>query len=230
MTTINNSIRQKDLPTFKEEEKIRDIGYKYILGVDEVGRGSFAGPLVAAGVILPDRFPLNTEINDSKLLSPVKRAKLNNYILRSAIFYTIKTVPVEYINKYGIGKANHFAFKKVYLAIKQQMRSNYILTDKLYLLVDGFKIKENGKDYIKKQKALIHGDSISLSVACASIIAKVYRDNLMSHISDKYPEYRFELNKGYGTKAHIEALRKYGITDIHRTSFALGKYLDTALF
>ena len=198
-------------PSFKEEQLLWDRGLNYIAGVDEVGRGAFAGPLVAASVVLPKKFKTNG-IKDSKLLTSKKREILSEYIIKNALFYSISEVDVEFINKYGIGEATHKGLKESVELLKKQCD---------FVLVDGFKIK----NYKKKQKAIIHGDLLSVSIAAASIIAKVYRDNLMRNLHLKYKEYNFLENKGYGTKFHREALKKYGFCEIHRTSFNLGKFI-----
>lgn len=201
----------KTIPSFKKEQVLWNQGLKAVVGIDEVGRGAFAGPLVAAAVILPKNFNIEG-INDSKLLNPLKRGILSKYILKTALTYTISEVSVEYINEYGIGKANDKAFLD---CINKLNHFDHVL-------VDGYKLKNFDNN---KQTGIIHGDSISISIAAASIIAKVHRDNLMITLHDKYPEYNFFQNKGYGTKQHRNALKKYGISKIHRTSFNLKKFL-----
>ncbi len=199
-------------PSYKFEELYWKKGFKQILGLDEVGRGSFAGPLVAAAVILPKDFN-SKDIKDSKLLTPKKREELNKYILESITNYAIAEVSVEYINKYGIGIATHRAF----LNCLKDLEGKFD-----FVLVDGFEIKNFDKN---KQKHIIHGDRLSVSIAAASIIAKVYRDNLMVKLHEKYPDYLFNKNKGYGTKAHRDAIKNNGLCEIHRTSFDLKKFL-----
>jgi ribonuclease HII len=198
-------------PSFRYEKLLWKKDYNLVAGVDEVGRGAFAGPLVAAAIILPKKFKTKG-IKDSKLLTPIKREILNKYILENSLTYSICKVNVSYINKHGVGKATHKAFLNCLKKIKFD-----------YVLVDGFKIK--GFDN-KLQKSIIHGDNISVSIAAASIIAKVYRDNLMRKMHRKYPQYNLLQNKGYGTKFHRKALKKYGLSKIHRTSFNLKKFLN----
>ncbi len=198
-------------PSYKYEKPLWEKGFKLIAGVDEVGRGAFAGPLVAAAVILPQYFKING-IRDSKVLTPGKRRILSGYIKKNAISFVICKVGVQYINKYGAGKATNKAF----LDCLDKLRGEID-----FVLVDGYKIK----NYDNHQKGIIHGDSLSVSIAAASIIAKVHRDNLMIKLHKKYPDYNFLQNKGYGTKFHREALKKYGLSKIHRTSFNLKKYL-----
>ncbi len=198
-------------PSFKQEQLLLKRGFKQIVGLDEVGRGAFAGPLVAAAVILPKNFKING-IKDSKLLKQEKREFLSKYILENATLYAISEISVDYINSNGIGKANNKAF----FDCLEKLKSKFD-----FVLVDGYKIK--GLEL--NQKGIINGDNISVSIAAASIIAKVHRDNLMIKLHDKFPQYNFSHNKGYGTKEHINALNKFGLTKIHRTSFNLNKFL-----
>jgi ribonuclease HII len=200
------------IPSFKFERIYWREGFKNILGLDEVGRGSFAGPLVAAAVILPQNFDIK-DIKDSKLLTSKKREELSKYIIDATNNYAISQVSVEYINKYGVGMATHRAFLNCLKNLDGEFD---------FVLVDGFKVKSFD---INKQKNIIHGDRLSVSVAAASIIAKVYRDNLMNKLHEEFPNYNFSQNKGYGTKEHREAIKKYGLSDVHRKSFNLEKYL-----
>lgn len=199
-------------PSFKEENLLWNQGYNFVAGVDEVGRGAFAGPLVAASVILHKNFNPKG-IRDSKLLSAKKRDELSKYIIENALAYCISEVDILFINKNGVGQATQQAFENCLENISQQCD---------FALIDGFKIK-NRKDHL--QKAIIGGDNISVSIAAASIIAKVYRDNLMQKLHLDFPEYNFFENKGYGTKFHRDALKTYGLSEIHRTSFDLSKFL-----
>ena len=201
----------KRIPSFKEEKILWSRGLNQIVGLDEVGRGAFAGPLVAASVILPKNFKING-IRDSKLLTSEKRQALSKYIKKNATYYSISEVNLSYINRYGVGKAVQKAFLDT--VKKLPIKPNYIL-------VDGYKVK----NLKYEQKGIIHGDSLCVSIAAASIIAKVYRDSLMTKLHKNYPQYNFSENKGYGTRFHRDALRKYGLSKIHRTSFNLKKYL-----
>lgn len=199
----------KTKPSFKEEEDCWKYGIDHVIGLDEVGRGAFAGPIVAAGVIYKRNFQHKylDKVNDSKLLKPKVREELSILIKENSI-WTIESVDLDFINKFGIGRANYEVLSKVLLTLRSKIDSeNY------FAIVDGFDLK------IKKQKAIIKGDSISLSIASASIIAKVYRDKVMNNISDTYPNYNFAQNKGYGTLDHRNALMKFGMSDIHRTDF-----------
>ena len=224
----------KTKPDLVEEKKLWKNGYKYIIGIDEVGRGAFAGPVVVGAVIFDKRDPCTkiilSEINDSKLLNPKNREKLDKEIRTCAQFYSIAQVGVSIINKAGIGKATKIAFRKVVKSIicnenQEIQNSKYqILNTKYFMLVDGFHIKYIKGIGLKNQKAIIKGDRKSISIAAASIIAKVYRDKLMKDLAKKYREYHFEDNKGYGTKEHQIAIKKYGLSRIHRKSFNLKKF------
>lgn len=200
-------------PTFAEELLLWNKGIKHIAGVDEVGRGAFAGPVVTAAVILPPHFPVTLGIHDSKLLTKEKRNEFSDSIKKQAIAYSITEVCVECINKEGIGKATQKSFVNtiVNLIVKPE-----------YILMDAFYISDLDKSI---QKPIIKGDQISLSIAAASIIAKVYRDTLMEKEGVNYPEYGFEMHKGYGTAFHREKIKEFGLTKLHRTSFSLNKYL-----
>lgn len=218
----------KTTPHFEYEKKHFDLGYKFIAGIDEVGRGPLAGPVVAATIILPlgtknekrkrqnygavSRPDLyNIGINDSKKMSEKKRVELDKIIREAAVDYGIGESSVGEIDKLGIQTATYLAYKR---AIEK-------LKDVDFLLIDGLRWKNSKLPY----ESIIKGDSISMSIAAASIIAKVYRDNLMCELAVKYPEYGFEKHKGYGTKSHFEALKRHGPCEIHRKSFApIGKY------
>lgn len=209
------------LPTFNFELEYWKNGLD-VLGVDEVGRGAFAGPLVLGGVIFPKNTIFHTKsllfsINDSKLLTPQKRINLAKEIYASAIFATTISIPVATINKFGIGKATQMGVRKLC------MQSRKI--GECYMLMDGFKIPRI-RGFHKKQTVIIKGDSLSYSIAAASIIAKVYRDDLMTSLHGKFDKYNFLENKGYGTKYHRDMIFKYGLSKIHRTSFALEKFLS----
>ena len=199
----------------KEEERLELIntyenegyskGYLYIGGIDEAGRGPLAGPVVASVVV----FKPNTKIegiNDSKKLSEAKREELFDRIKEEALDYGIGIVNNEDIDKYNILNATYMAMKKALNCLKNTPD---------YLLIDAATIP--GIDI--HQKPIIKGDSKSISIAAASILAKVTRDNIMYQYDEIFPEYGFKSHKGYGTKEHYEAIEKYGITRIHRKSF-----------
>lgn len=200
-------------PTFEYETLFWERGLHYVAGVDEVGRGCFAGPVVAAAVILPTGFCVTDKIDDSKKLSPQTRKELSVIIKEHALAFSIAEVSVRVINNIGIGKAAQRAFAK---AIRG------LLIQPEHILIDAYMIKALRK---AKQTAIVHGDGISISIAAASIIAKVYRDELMQQLPQRYKVYDFFTNKGYGTKKHRDAIEKYGLCDLHRTSFDLTKFL-----
>lgn len=200
-------------PTLDIEQSLWSKGYSYVCGVDEVGRGSFAGPVVVGAVVFPKDCQLIDGVADSKLLKPKTREKLAKKIKECALFWAVVEVGVADINKYGIGKATQKAFRK---AIKLLEKSPD------FVIVDAFYVKHLNR---KRQKPIKDGDKICASIAAASIIAKVHRDKLMKKLSKKYPQYGFGKHKGYGTKLHQEALKKHGLSKIHRTSFNLEKFL-----
>ena len=200
-------------PTLNEEKQLWREGFTHIAGIDEVGRGCFAGPVVAAAVILPQEFNATDEINDSKLLSPKKREELAKIIKNHALNFAIAEISVEIINQIGIGKATQKAFLQAVTTLS--LKPDYIL-------IDAFYIEALTK---KNQKPIIHGDGLSISIAAASIIAKVYRDGIMQNLHPQYPQYEFHQNKGYGTKKHREAIKKFGLCPLHRTSFNLTKFI-----
>lgn len=208
----------KQKPTFEYESNLWQQGVSYVAGVDEVGRGCFAGPVVAAAVIFPPDFSATDKINDSKKLSSKVRKELAAIIKQHAISYAIAEISVSVINKIGIGNAAQQAFVNAITSL--QIKPDHIL-------IDAYMIKALQHE---KQTPIIHGDGISISIAAASIIAKVYRDELMEKIHDSHATYKvydFFTNKGYGTKKHREAIGKYGLCDLHRTSFALEKFLSS---
>lgn len=200
-------------PTLKIEHHLWDCGYRYIAGLDEVGRGCFAGPVVVGAVIFPKNFQIIEGLADSKLLKPKQREKLAVLIKEQAASWSIAETGVAAINKVGIGKATQMAFRK---AIKN------LSTRPDFIVIDAFYVKHLSR---KRQKPVKDGDKICASISAASIIAKVYRDKLMKKLAKKYPKYGFAKHKGYGTKVHQEALKKYGLTRIHRKSFNLEKFL-----
>jgi len=188
------------------ENKFQLEGQHLIAGIDEAGRGSLAGPVVSAAVILPKNiFILN--VKDSKKLSPKKRMEIYQEILKKAIDVGIGIVEAEMIDRINIAQATFLAMKKAIGNLKNRPDC---------LLVDGFKIPK----IAIPQLALIKGEDKSISIAAASIIAKVYRDNLMNNIHREFPQFDFKKNKGYGTPGHFKALRKYQATKVHRKTFA----------
>lgn len=187
------------------ENMCRAKGYKYIAGVDEAGRGPLAGPVFAAAVILPEDIYIEG-INDSKKLSEKKREELFDVICEKADAYCIAEVPENRIDEINILNATFEAMNKAVDGLK-------ICPD--YVLIDGNRIAGMKIPH----ETVVKGDAKSISIAAASILAKVSRDRLMYKMAEKYPEYGFDKHKGYGTKAHCEAILKYGPCDIHRTTF-----------
>lgn len=217
-------------PNFDEESLLWNSGYQHVVGIDEVGRGAFAGPLVAAGVVFPRHFLQNTNIktfvylldhiHDSKLLSPKMRETLSTLIKRHALCFAICEISTPIINRQGIGKANSMVFRQVVKRISIALKPK---PSDLFVLVDGFHVSYLTGG-MKQQKAIIRGDQKSISIAAASIIAKVYRDNYMSSLPKSYLKYKFAIHKGYGTLMHRELIRKHGLCPLHRTSYALQKF------
>ena len=190
---------------YNYENQLKLEGYSLVAGIDEAGRGSLSGLVVAAAVILPCRLFI-PYIKDSKKLSSQKRTELYCSILIKAKDVGIGVVEAKIIDRINIAQASFLAMKKAILDLKE-------VPD--YLLVDGFKIPHLNIFQIP----LIKGEDRSISIASASIVAKVYRDNIMIQYDQKYPQYLFKKNKGYGTKEHLEALLKYGPSEIHRKSY-----------
>lgn len=176
---------------------------KVVAGVDEVGRGPLAGPVVAAAVII-DQDNLIPGIKDSKKLSKLKREEISNFLKQSSI-YSIAEASVEEIDKYNILEATRLAMNRA--------------MDQLSKKADVFLVDGNMNFDKTHVKSFIKGDDISISIAAASIIAKVHRDSLMKEFSLQYPEYHWEQNSGYGTKMHVAAIQAHGITPFHRKKF-----------
>lgn len=198
--------------TDKIEQKLLIDGFNLIAGVDEVGRGALAGPVLAAAVIL-DLNNIPKGLNDSKRLSQKQREKLAVEIKASALAVSIAEVSPEEIDKINIHQASLKAMTKAITNLKLPPN---------YLLIDGFALSK-----LKiKQQAIIKGDSLSVSIAAASIVAKVARDKLMYNYALYWPNYAFEKHVGYATVLHLDSLRKYGPCDIHRRSFRGVETLD----
>ena len=196
------------MPSFIEEKILEVQGYQYIAGIDEAGRGSLAGPVVAAAVILPCRVdtPWINQVKDSKQLSPAKRELLFHYIHEVAISIGVGAVHHKIIDTEGIIKATRLAMK---LAIDQ------LSPPPEFLLIDYMHLPE----VPLPQKGITDGDNLCFSIACASIMAKVSRDHMMRELDGTYPGYELAQHKGYGTKSHLACLRRLGPSPIHRQSF-----------
>ena len=197
------------LPNLSFEEKLWRQGFDYIIGIDEVGRGSWAGPLVAAGGIFPQNFHVPKGFAESKQLTAAKRHKFAELISNKALAIKICELSSSQINKIGLSRATQIIFRKI-------IRTIALKPD--YFLVDAFQIRYFPKSM---QLAIKEGDKKSASIAAASIIAKVYRDSLMSNLSQKFPNYGFEKHKGYGTKHNQAMIKLHGFARVHRTSFNL---------
>jgi ribonuclease HII len=187
------------------ENKWRAEGYKYIAGVDEVGRGPLAGPVVAAAVVLPEDFFL-PGIDDSKKISEKKRNEYDKIIRREAIAVSVAKIDAAEIDRVNIYEAT----KKAMIAAIASLDPNPEV-----LLIDAMKLET---PFVVE--SIIKGDAKSVSIAAASIVAKVARDSLMVELSKQFPEYGFQQNMGYGTREHIQAIQRHGITPYHRKSFA----------
>ena len=195
-------VKAEDL--MKYENELLAKGYKYICGVDEVGRGPLAGPVCVCAVIMPLE-DLIQGVNDSKKVSKAKREKLFVEIKEKAIAYKCVLKDQNRIDEINILNATKEAMKEAILSL--DVKPDIVLIDAVKL------------DIPYESMPIIHGDAISYSIGAASILAKVTRDTLMEEYAKQYPQYDFEHNMGYGTKKHIEALKEYGPTPIHRQTF-----------
>jgi len=194
------------LPNLRYEEELRAAGHTLIAGIDEAGRGPLAGPVSAAAVILPEKFELSG-LNDSKKLTARRRDQLFDTLTsRDDILWSVVLVDAAEIDKINILRATHAAMARAFAGLP-------VTADAA--LIDGLPVK----GFPSPQRALVKGDSLSLSIAAASILAKVTRDRVMIDFGRDYPQYGFESHKGYGTKQHLAALEEYGPCPIHRRSF-----------
>ena len=187
------------------ERELSGQGFKHVCGVDEVGRGPLAGPVVCAAVIMP-LDDVVEGVDDSKKLSAKKREKLYGQIIEKAVAYAICRVEPRIIDEINILQATR-------LCMKNAVESLEVLPD--FVLTDG----NMTLDISIPQKSIIKGDYYSYSIGAASVVAKVYRDNLMDEYDEEFPEYAFASNKGYGTAAHIAAIERFGLSSVHRRSF-----------
>lgn len=195
----------------KYENELYSQGCELVCGVDEAGRGPLAGPVFAAAVILPKGYIVEGA-NDSKKLSEKKREILFDKIKEEAIYYSIAKIDEKTIDKVNILNAT-------FMAMNEAVNTLGVSPD--YVMIDGNKVPI-GMKY--PAKAIVKGDANSISIACASILAKVSRDRYMLKMAEKYPQYQFEKHKGYGTKLHYQMLDEYGASDIHRQSFLKSWY------
>lgn len=198
------------MPDYSIENELAQKGYTSICGVDEAGRGPLCGPVVAAACILPDGLVIEG-LNDSKKLTEKKREALFDVICESAIAYSIAEASVEEIDRMNILEADLLAMRRAIdgLSVKAD-----------FAIIDG----NIARDFQIPAMAVVKGDAKSMNIAAASILAKVTRDRMCIDLDAQYPEYEIAKHKGYGTKAHMDALRKYGPSPIHRKKFI--RFLD----
>lgn len=203
LTQEEEKLRQEKM--WEIEKSLKGKGYTYIAGVDEAGRGPLAGPVYAAAVILPEDAEL-TGVNDSKKLTPKKREELFEKITQIAVSYSIFSVDEKEIDEINILNATHKAMNGAVNGLSKKPD---------YVIIDGNSIK--GMEL--PHETVVKGDAKSISIAAASILAKVARDRYIDEMGKVYPEYGFESHKGYGTKAHTDAILKHGVCPIHRRTF-----------
>lgn len=197
------------MPDYSFESEAKQKGYKFICGVDEAGRGPLAGPVCAAAVILSENCDI-PGLNDSKKLTEKKREVLFDIIKEKAVAYSIAFGTVDEIEQFNILNATFLAMNRAIEGLN---------TNADFALIDGNRVPKNIKIPCE---TIVKGDSKSMSVAAASILAKVTRDRLLLEYDQQYPQYGFKNHKGYGTRAHYDAIAEYGITEIHRKSFLKG--------
>ena len=188
------------------ENKYYNLGYNYIGGTDEAGRGPLVGPVVCACVVFPKDY-VNDEINDSKKLTEKKRERLYDIIMKDAFSVGVSIIPPKVIDEINILEASRLGMKNAYIEANKKIKIDVLLTDYMDIDLD-----------IPVEK-IVKGDSKSISIAAASIIAKVTRDRILNELDEKYPMYGYKKHKGYPTKAHLEAIKKYGITEEYRKSY-----------
>ena len=191
---------------FDFEDQARSEGFRFIAGVDEVGRGCLAGPVVAAACILDREKPVPEGLNDSKKLTAKHRDEIAEELRQSAVAFAVGVVEADEIDLINILEATKLAMVKAINALKPAAD---------HLLIDALQLKQS----CLPQKAIIKGDAISYSIAAASVIAKTYRDDLMCRYDSEYPQYGFAGHKGYGAAVHLEALRRHGPCPLHRLTF-----------
>lgn len=203
-----------EVDLYNNEKKLWNLGYENIAGCDEAGRGPLFGPVVAASVILPHDFVLEG-LNDSKKLSEKKREKYYPIIMEKALAVSVSIVEAEEIDKINIYEASRQGMLRATNSLK--VKPDYIITDAMPL--DGFTSVPH--------EAIIKGDAKSITIAAASVIAKVTRDRIMYEIDKVHPEYEFKKHKGYPTKKHLELIEKYGIIDGYRRTYGpVKKYIE----
>ena len=197
---------------YEYENDLHSKGYKYIAGCDEAGRGPLYGPVVAACCVLPNDFKLEG-LTDSKQLTEKRREKYIDYIKENALAYGIGIVSAEEIDEFNIYEASRKAMLISLSEVRKKIEVDYVITDAMPIDID------------IESMPIIKGDAKSITIAAASVIAKVTRDRMMIELDSKYPEYGFKKHKGYPTKAHIEAINKYGLIDGYRKTYGPVKEL-----
>lgn len=191
---------------YQYEKDLHEKGYKFIAGLDEAGRGPLYGPVVAACCVLPDDFKLEG-LNDSKQLTEKKREKYIDYIKENAIAYGIGIVSPEEIDEINIYEASRKAMLIALDEVRNKIKVDYVITDAMPISID------------LPSLPIIKGDAKSITIAAASVIAKVTRDRMMYEIDKKYPMYGFKKHKGYPTKKHLEAINEYGLIEGYRKTY-----------
>lgn len=192
--------------SFRHERVLRKSGIDPVAGIDEAGRGPLAGPVVAAAVILPERFRHKILTDSKKLSAPVREMLYEELLSRAGVVWAVAVVEHEEIDRINILRATHQAMRRAVAALSVPPR---------HVLIDGLPVKP----FPVEQTALVGGDAASFSIAAASVIAKVTRDRIMADMDRCYPEYHFSQHKGYGTPEHLDRLRLHGPCPIHRRSF-----------
>jgi ribonuclease HII len=206
---VSSNKADSSLPNFREEQALLSSGYRRIAGLDEAGRGALAGPVVAAAVVLPAEpdFPWVPMVRDSKLLQAKVRQRIFDAMSECRIEMGVGVVEPDVIDAVNILNATMKAMK---LALAE------LAEPPGYLLIDAVRLR----NVPVPQKAIIRGDRTVLSIACASVVAKVTRDRIMLELDERYPGYEFGRHKGYGTRIHLECLRRYGASRIHRMTYS----------
>lgn len=194
------------MPDYSYEIAAKENGYKFICGVDEAGRGPLAGPVCAAAVILPEGAVIEG-LNDSKKLSEKKREALFDVVKETAVAWSVAFAGVEEIEEHNILNATFIAMNRAIEGLEKKAD---------FALIDGNRVP---KEIKIPCETVVKGDSLSMSIAAASILAKVSRDRFMMELDEKYPMYEFKKHKGYGTALHMDLIRKYGPSECHRPSF-----------
>ncbi|MCJ7605464.1 MAG: ribonuclease HII [Dehalococcoidales bacterium] len=199
---------KREPPTQDEENRLRSLGYRFIAGIDEAGRGALMGPVVAAAIIMPERVNGGwcNRVRDSKQLKPAERQSLSEVIRENAVSCGIGVMSHDIIDSIGIARATRQA---MLAAVEELSR------EPDYLLIDYFKLPETRIPH----HGITRGDCLCFSIACASIIAKVTRDRLVEELDSRYPGYRFSAHKGYGTAEHLRCLQQNGPSTVHRRTF-----------